>query len=58
MTVKLKEHLQIHLHFSNYLQAPLIQSDGNVFADKAKNMCFDWSNNCGNFFGLELVKFI
>ena len=21
-------------------------------------MCFDWTNNCGNFFGRELVKFI
>ena len=38
MTVKLKEHLQIHVYFSNYLQPSLIWSDGNVFADKARNM--------------------
>ena len=50
MAVKLKEHLQIHVvheYFSNYLQPSLIGSDG-IFADKAKNMCFDW----------HLVKFI
>ena len=44
MAVKLKEHLQIHVvheYFSNYLQPSLIGSDG-IFADKAKNMCFDW----------------
>ena len=58
MAVKLKEHLQIHLNFSNYLEPSLIWSDGNVFADKAKNLCFDWSDKCGNFCCHELVKFI
>ena len=37
MAVKLKEHPQIHLCFSNYLQPFLIWSDGNVIADKANN---------------------
>ena len=61
MAVKLKEHSQIHeIHeyFSNYLQPSLIGSDGNVFADKAKNMCFGWSNDCGDFFLRHLVEFI
>ena len=38
-----------------------IDSDWNVFADKAKiemYLCFDWSNNCGEFFHRELVKSI
>ena len=39
--VKLKDNLQIHVYFSNYLQQFLIESDGNGFADKARNMCFD-----------------
>ena len=61
MAVKLKEHSQIHeIHeyFSNNLQPSLIGSDGNVFADKAKNMCFGWSNDCGDFFLRHLVEFI
>ena len=58
ISVKLKKHLQIHLYFPNYLQPSLIWSDGNVFPDKAKNMCFDWSNNSGDFFHHKLVKII
>ena len=58
MAVKLKEHLQIHECTSYYLEPSLIGSDGNVFGDKAKNMYFDWCNNCGNFFRRKLVKFI
>ena len=49
------EHLKIYLYFSNCLQPLLIKSDEN---DQAKNMCFDWSNNCGNLCSLGLVKFI
>ena len=56
--VKLKELLQIHLYFPNYLQASLIWSDGNVFADKTKNMYFDCSDNSGGFFRHELINII
>ena len=58
MAVKLKEQLQIHVYFSNYLESSLIWSDGNMFADEATNMHFDCSNNCDDFFHCELVKFI
>ena len=58
MAVKLKEHLQIHLYLWKCLQPSLIWTDGNDFAVKAKNMCFDWSNNCGDFFRRESVKLI
>ena len=61
MAVKLKEYPQIHeIHeyFSNYLLPSLIGSNGNVFADKSKNMCFGRSNNCGDFFCRHLVKFM
>ena len=49
MAVKLKEHQRIERTSSNYLQASLIWSDGIVLAEKAKNMCFDWSNKCDDF---------
>ena len=42
--------------FSN--QVSLIESDGKAFFDKAKNTCFDWSNNCRDFFRRELVLFL
>ena len=56
MAIKLKEHLQIHLCISYYLQPSLIGSDANVFADKAKNMCVDWSNSFGDLLGQEPLK--
>ena len=58
LAVKLKEYLLIRVYFSNYLQLSLIWSDGNVFADEAKNICFDWSRNCRDFFRREFVKFV
>ena len=33
--------------------------DWNIFADKAKiemYLCFDWSNNCSDFFRRELLQ--
>ena len=58
MTVKLREHLPIHGYCSHYLQPSLLWFDENVFADKANNICFDWSRSCDDFFRRELVKFI
>ena len=50
MSVNMKEQLQIHIYFSNYLESSLIWSEGNMFAGKAKNMYFDCSNSCSDFF--------
>ena len=33
---------EIYVYFSDYLEPSLIWSDGNMFADQVKNMCFDW----------------
>ena len=49
---------EIYVYFSDYLEPSLIWSDGNMVADQVKNMCFDWSKNCGNFFCRELIKSI
>ena len=58
MAVKLKWHLEIHLYFSMHIFSCLwFDVMEMCFADKAKNMCFDWSNNCGDIFGCESVKF-
>ena len=38
MAVKLKEHPQMHVYFSGYLELSLIWPDGNMFAEKLQ-MC-------------------
>ena len=40
----------MHIYFWNYLESSLIWSDGNMFAGKAKNVYFDCSNSCSDFF--------
>ena len=57
MTVKLKEHLQIHLYFSDFLQPSLYDLMEICLLTKLR-LCFDWFKNCGDFFHRELVKFV
>ena len=57
MTVKLKEHLEIHGFILFILLAAIFDLiRWNLFADKANNMCFDWSYNSGAFFVANLLN--